>query len=50
MNGGKDLLLLTVKISLLIQILTGLVSAGGIFIKLDKKDLVLKDVLIAHLE
>ena len=46
MNGGKDLLLLTVKISLLIQILTGLVSAGGIFIKLDKKDLVLKDVLI----
>lgn len=43
---SKDLLLLTVQISLIVQLLTGLVSAGGIFIKLDDKDLILHDVLL----
>ena len=43
---GKDLLLLTVKISLVIQLLTGVVSSGGIFIKLNDDDKVLHDVLI----
>ena len=44
--NGKDLLLLTVKISLVIQLLTGIVSSGGIFIKLNDEDKVLHDVLI----
>jgi len=44
--SGKDLLLLTVKISLVIQLLTGVVSSGGIFIKLNDEDKVLHDVLI----
>ena len=35
--NSKDLLLLTVQISLIVQLLTGLVSAGGIFVKLDDK-------------
>ena len=43
---SKDLLLLTVQISLIVQLLTGLVSAGGIFVKLDDKDLILHDVLL----
>ena len=44
--GGKELILLTVKISLVIQLLTGLITTGGIFIKLKKEDLILRDVLI----
>ena len=44
--NSKDLLLLTVQISLIVQLLTGLVSGGGIFIKLDDKDLILHDVLL----
>ena len=44
--NSKDLLLLTVKISLIVQLLTGLVSAGGIFVKLEDKDLILHDVLL----
>ncbi len=43
---SKDLLLLTVQISLIVQLLTGLVSAGGIFVKLDDRDLILHDVLL----
>ncbi len=43
---GKDLLLLTVKISLVIQVLCGLIGFGGIFIPLQKKDLILRDILI----
>lgn len=44
--NSKDLLLLTVQISLIVQLLTGLVSAGGIFVKLEDKDLILHDVLL----
>ena len=44
--NSKDLLLLTVQISLIVQLLTGLVSAGGIFVKLEEKDLILRDVLL----
>jgi len=44
--NSKDLLLLTVQISLIVQLLTGLVSAGGIFVKLEEKDLILHDVLL----
>lgn len=44
--NSKNLLLLTVQISLIVQLLTGLVSAGGIFVKLEDKDLILHDVLL----
>ena len=44
--NSKDLLLLTVQISLIVQLLTGLVSAGGIFVKLEEADLILHDVLL----
>jgi len=43
---GKDLLLLTVKISLAIQVICGLIGFSGIFIPLQKKDLILRDILI----
>ena len=43
---GKDLLLLTVKISLVIQVICGLIGFGGIFIPLKKKDMILRDILI----
>lgn len=46
MKDSKELLLLTVKISLAIQLITGLVTAGGIFIKLEDKDMILHDVLV----
>ena len=45
-TGGKELILLTIKISLVIQLLTGLITTGGIFIKLKKEDLILRDVLL----
>ena len=44
--NSKDLLLLTVHISLIVQLLTGLVSGSGIFIQLKDKDLILHDVLL----
>lgn len=43
--NSKDLLLLTVKISLLVQLITGFVSAQGIFVKLDNRDHILHDIL-----
>lgn len=43
---GKEALFLTVKISLIAQILTFIIQLRGFFIKLDPRDLVLKDVLI----
>ena len=42
----KELLLLTVKISLVIQVICGLIGFGGIFIPLKKKDMILRDILI----
>tara|TARA_B100001540_G_C15803319_1_gene640891 strand:- start:37 stop:765 length:729 start_codon:yes stop_codon:yes gene_type:complete len=42
----KELLLLTVKISLVVQIISGIVSSFGIFIKLAPKDYILRDILI----
>ena len=42
----KELLLLTVRISLVIQIISGIISSFGIFIKLDPKDYILRDILI----
>ena len=44
--NGKDLLLLTVQISLIIQLLTGFVSVGGIFINLKPEDKILHDILV----
>ena len=44
--NGKELLLLTVQVSLIIQLLIGTISAGGIFIKLKKEDMILRDILI----
>ena len=43
--NGKKLLLLTVQISRIVQILTGFVSGGGLFINLKKGDRILYDVL-----
>ena len=42
----KELLLLTVKISLVVQIISGIISSFGIFIKLAPKDYILRDILI----
>ena len=36
----------TIYISLIVQILTTLISAGGLFVKLKEKDFVLKEILI----
>ena len=43
---GKDVLLLTVKISLIAQIFAFVIQLRGFFIKLDPRDIVLRDVLI----
>ncbi len=43
---GKDALLLTVKISLIAQVFAFIIQLRGFFIKLDPRDIVLKDVLI----
>ena len=42
---GTGLLQLTFYISIVVQIITGLVTFGGIFYKLPKQDKVLKDIL-----
>lgn len=42
----KDLLLLTVKISLIIQLITGFISVKGVFIKLEPQDKILRDILL----
>lgn len=44
--NGKDLLLLTVQISLIIQLLSGLISLGGVFINLKPEDKILHDILV----
>ena len=42
----KKILILTFYISIIIQIISGIISFYGIFIKLDKEDKILNDVLI----
>jgi|TARA_Y100000992_G_scaffold193722_1_gene131631 bacteriorhodopsin len=42
----KELLLLTVKISLIIQFITGFITFGGVFIKLKEEDKILRDILL----
>ena len=43
--NSKKLLLLTFYISIIIQIITGIITFKGFFIKLDNNDLILNDVL-----
>jgi len=43
---GKEALILTVKISLIAQIFAFIIQLKGYFVKLDPRDIVLKDVLI----
>ena len=43
---GKEALLLTVKISLWAQVIAFIIQLRGYFVKLDPRDIVLKDVLI----
>tara|TARA_B100001094_G_scaffold320273_1_gene366257 strand:+ start:10 stop:693 length:684 start_codon:yes stop_codon:yes gene_type:complete len=42
----KKILILTFYISIIIQIISGIISFYGIFIKLDKEDKILNDVLV----
>ena len=43
--NGKQLLLLTVQVSIIIQILTGIISWAGLFLNIKKGDRILFDVL-----
>lgn len=45
MDNQKKLLLLTVKLSIFIQIITGIIQINGLFFPLNEKDLILRDIL-----
>lgn len=45
MNNSKELLYLTVKWSIVLQIVTGIFQVGGLFFPLEKEDLMLRDIL-----
>ena len=45
MENKNKILVLTFYLSILIQIITGIISFSGFFIKLDEKDKILTDVL-----
>lgn len=45
MDNQKNLLLLTVKLSIFIQIITGIIQINGLFFPLNEKDLILRDIL-----
>ena len=45
MDNQKNLLLLTVKLSIFIQIITGIIQINGLFFSLNEKDLILRDIL-----
>ena len=45
---NESLLYLTIKISILIQVITGVLAGTGLFINIDKKHKILKDTLFAE--
>ena len=45
MNNSKELLYLTVKWSIVLQIVTGIFQVGGLFFPLENEDLMLRDIL-----